>query len=1833
MNSRHKMESSSNESLDEVEMETDDNENSNDGGGTSFATQQSETSQDSDEDLAQNERFADLIRKGIGSEEIEKALKVKGIDLNYQNAKGNSHSHVAIRTRRASVFDLLMKNGANETIQNKKFKTCVDSVIEGLRKSPDDPNLQRIKNTLMSKHSDTQRNDMDEEDNLSDSESNTNAFSQTAVSDGESEEGSEEDLEADSEKDSERIYISSDSDSDSDSDSETYAASGAKRGLHGTIYQLKVIMLFVKEAEAKYNDFRVATEMNAFEKFDDLVFQYKKALQRLLRLVQVKHTKNPHKNPISLKDLESKSWKNPYSLLKYFISICKIMQNKHFVGSEIEEYLIVTNTDFKESGYFESDRELQGDDILGSICGESGALKYKFSVNYITQLRKMLMTNIVATASDLIGRIKDQLATFVSTMNSASTSNSPKNTSNTSTNTAQIFFDDSNYARHIHAIKQKIDAIVMLQLENEIAETSQAFINIRNECKSAAERRANVLEQIQKLHAELVGMNLDWNNLNEAREQLVKSSNMRELNNAIKNISKAAEVLNAQVPSLNATQQQLDAIENAVQTISIELNGGKRRKTSVLNEAKRILSLLEPIANGEEWMSFKNTIDDLSKSPVNRSQRDTDELNGAIETVSDEIRKLAVNVGDNQIPAKLDRLKNGNILDKANTILVEKASIFLSLANRSSMNGNCENLEKAYDNLQKVFVQIKNNDHSRSNQLNDAYDKVLSEGEKILKNMRENVNLATQLLNAYKNENSAEFKRLQEGKLMLNSKIIHLRDLKQKISNSIDLKDVKNEIDIEIANGIIPKTIFSEYEKNKIAINDLKYKLIEHLEKLLSNISILCVALNDDTFEKCFTEFTKKFRIITRFPNEEDLGVLVKRDLGEKFHLLNANLINGFFEHEIMDFFKDYENGRAKYYSSKKANAFMSAAQGYICTLVNTGLNKHYIDELNAYDIRYQETFVKNRIVSTQKAQIHHICSDCTRLSAVKMLQTLSAFDLYERMYMKKNEAKNASGICFDSYIFTDLKSLLQKGRQEYLLSTFRRDQVIFIECQQNYRNEIKEKKLYTKISKLLTKGSIKKVILIAGSQDTFVKRFRCSEIEIECDCCELSFSKLDENSQGKVLERKIILQGRTICLNQIINKNFACQIIDRKDLYTILTNEVIVVGNEESFSSNGYDKDFYVARLLSRQWVKTNILNEQSARFFVTKADEQDLHFMGIERDQISIWNEKLDLNDIRTKNIILPPNQFDSQGHVKIFKNLGPNVYWLEYQPEKKVFVNRKAHFREEALKKYIETTDIQENFFCQTDEFDEKVIIIANNPGVGKSTVLTSMATSMQGLFWVVRVDLLKYDNSDSSLNLKQFNFGYDEAIDFVTKIAVPQIANSNGSFQENLFRASLNHTNVWEGKQYQKPKIVVQFDGFDEICPNLKIKSIKLIKALTQSDAKQIWITTRFHEKTFLENELKSLAYVLRPWSLNDRIKFSCKFGRWNLKFYKNPFDGSVCKRDDSDIRERLTKIASSARSIKSMMWGFPYQIYEILRKELKGDDLLTRIDNLQFSDYIEHIFDKLLNSIKNGRQFTKTPLNIRMLTEVIFNGDINLENDFGIFDLYSSMMDINKDIFIKLKVKPTTRATHAVEKQYQKLQDYQIALATRLFLAPHHFIKLNQNVDISDADKTDIAAVGIMSLDGDDLEFTHHSIAEFLFSKFLMDNLEREEVRSHMFEVILAQQKHKLVRTFLNGRLKELPNFDLTNSLRKLKIQSLKNILQAICGEGHHMILHFVLANIHDNELFKRVLSMINLDDVFDRNLGINANNRSIFDLLITICKDYALLHGFTPKTINVSRKV
>jgi len=124
----------------------------------------------------------------------------------------------------------------------------------------------------------------------------------------------------------------------------TYKGGGLKSTQHGVAYQLKLHMLFAKRGKDLGYKFRLATEMDLAEKFDDLVFIYEKpGSAETYRFLQAKHIQDETARKISYDDLMTTDCHKPFSLVKYFRSYTKILNHAEFKSGKLQDFIICTN--------------------------------------------------------------------------------------------------------------------------------------------------------------------------------------------------------------------------------------------------------------------------------------------------------------------------------------------------------------------------------------------------------------------------------------------------------------------------------------------------------------------------------------------------------------------------------------------------------------------------------------------------------------------------------------------------------------------------------------------------------------------------------------------------------------------------------------------------------------------------------------------------------------------------------------------------------------------------------------------------------------------------------------------------------------------------------------------------------------------------------------------------------------------------------------------------------------------------------------------------------------------------------------------------------------------------------------------------------------------------------------------------------------------------------------------------------------------------------------------------------------------------------------------------
>ena len=77
------------------------------------------------------------------------------------------------------------------------------------------------------------------------------------------------------------------------------------------------------------------------------------------------------------------------------------------------------------------------------------------------------------------------------------------------------------------------------------------------------------------------------------------------------------------------------------------------------------------------------------------------------------------------------------------------------------------------------------------------------------------------------------------------------------------------------------------------------------------------------------------------------------------------------------------------------------------------------------------------------------------------------------------------------------------------------------------------------------------------------------------------------------------------------------------------------------------------------------------------------------------------------------------------------------------------------------------------------------------------------------------------------------------------------------------------------------MVVLIDGVDKVSPHYTNEVIQILRILTKTEIRKIWVTSRNSVKDQLEHEFQCQSYSLTPFTADDQTSFLVKF--WNQKF--------------------------------------------------------------------------------------------------------------------------------------------------------------------------------------------------------------------------------------------------------------------------------------------------------------------------------------------------------------
>ncbi len=505
------------------------------------------------------------------------------------------------------------------------------------------------------------------------------------------------------------------------------------------------------------------------------------------------------------------------------------------------------------------------------------------------------------------------------------------------------------------------------------------------------------------------------------------------------------------------------------------------------------------------------------------------------------------------------------------------------------------------------------------------------------------------------------------------------------------------------------------------------------------------------------------------------------------------------------------------------------------------------------------------------------------------------------------------------------------------------------------------------------------------------------------------------------------------------------------------------------------------------------------------------------------------------------------------KEFKALhGQSVHWLKVKRTEgePLLIWHRSRGDLNPLRDYIDraTPNTDRLREAELAEFSDRVVIIADDPGMGKSTTLTYLSNSLlkQAMEWVIRVNL-----NDCKELIKGYDKpldNLDEAIDFLSAL-------NKCGLKPSLAKALLCYRLKEEGH------ISLLFDGFDEIDSSVQLntlqsKIIRLLQLLQDHTRAKVWITTRRYKREALENALSTLATVFEEFSPDNQKEFLKQFWKTGLKLKRSQQYFLVNQPESQQLDNQLEEYAHT--SLKKMS--------EVLHHE--------------------------------EEEFMGIPLQMRLLAEVFqerFEMFVNSEADtfefqhMNVLDLYEHFVKKRYDIYFREKAK-----LHDRFSEYEKnavtwsfTRDNR-RLAFRFLFAesdPQYVQNILQGKLPSQKYQYTLNRVGIITqFQAGHIDFIHHTFAEYFAADLLAHLLRKignvyESVKKFLRKRFF-ESSHEMVRILFDRLLaKDSPPHGAAlngdkNSLGELDVNTRDPLgripLHLAASYGHKEVVAFLI---------------------------------------------------------------
>jgi ankyrin repeat protein len=603
------------------------------------------------------------------------------------------------------------------------------------------------------------------------------------------------------------------------------------------------------------------------------------------------------------------------------------------------------------------------------------------------------------------------------------------------------------------------------------------------------------------------------------------------------------------------------------------------------------------------------------------------------------------------------------------------------------------------------------------------------------------------------------------------------------------------------------------------------------------------------------------------------------------------------------------------------------------------------------------------------------------------------------------------------------------------------------------------------------------------------------------------------------------------------------------------------------------YDPNFYVDRKFKKVAVKETV----KARLVQSEPTDL-LVFSGLSEESLY---KLLDVTNKEEKkqianNLFIFSEHQEQEAESK-FNELIKNkptkpVHWLKIEGEDN---DQQLIIKVSFDLSTIQKSSTQESDFSLVN--DDKLVVIVDEPGMGKSTLLTRLTEEKLRSSWVIRLNLKDCQKALERLVEKQLSLEKEqEVVEFLWEAVGGHTANTLAT---NLLRYRLESTTA----KSTRPLLVL-LDGFDEVQgidfnhkKQKQEKVIQLLKFLNEKSSAKVWVTTRRHPQ--LEKELSILFTTeFEAFKQPQKVAFLWRF--WQVRYQllsnqedkKNIFGTTIEDKTSKFSRYAealLDRVDTILREKMAPFMGIPLQMRLLAEGFQKNfEDFLKLEDALSENPLPKSYFSYLDNVVVIYQYFIKEKY------EIFFKEKTRLSEELS---------EVTK-IWMK----------EALTKRHRRLGFHEIfseettALALLEVKSPY-----NDENQLNNDQMQELYRIGLVQpAKGESLfEFIHRTFAEYFTADLLSSWLTRKSERSKNSQLIeflltkiLIQADYQVIRAFLNDHLvkKLLPDNTLTEygkridklwSAHSLRNEQDETFLIIACREGNFVIIDFLINSL------------------------------------------------------------